>query len=148
MFMLRGFRIDSLQETHPWHVQRIDHATVDVTQAVHKRGADSTKYGGRYLFLYHAPIFGGWKNYSVYEVGKVHTPFHIGWIVRHADTQQLVEAAVQRLPIYDSVIRMLDGSPSYDTYFFAIDRTGHQIQLRRIGQGTLGDGKYLSIRLF
>ena len=149
MIVLRGFRLDSLQETHAWHPYRhIDPKDIDLRMAVAARGTDGTVYKGRYSFLFHAPIFGGWKRYSVYEVAQADVPFHIGWIVDDAHTGKHIETAIQRLPIQDTCIRMLDGPPNYQGYFFAVNAEGLQVPLRVIGHGTLGDGKYRAVRLF
>lgn len=151
MFVLRGFKLDSLQETHAWHVKHLnlnDIKRIDLKLAAMHKGTDATIYHGRYSFLFHAPIFGGWKSYVVFEVDASDTPFHIGWIVRNAETHDFVEAGMQRLPINATRIRMLAGPPSYQTYFFAVNQSGEQIPLRKVGQGRLGDGNYLDVRLF
>ena len=147
MFALRGFRTDSLQETHVWHIQLVGPKDIDRKLTIAGASADNSRYDGHFSFLFHAPIFGGWKNYSVYEVDQQYTPFHIGWIGSNMRTGT-TECAVQRLPIFDTRIRMLDGTPSMQTSFFAVGSTGKQIPLRCVGHGRLGDGQYLSVRLF
>lgn len=148
MLLLRGLTSGPLQETHPWHVQRIDVKDLDLRLAIKSEGNDKTVYNGRYLFLFHAPMLGGWKNYSVYEVNRASVPFHIGWVARDTKTNHLIEASVHRLPVYEERVRMLDGPPSYTTYFFAVDQSGEQIPLHRVGRGMIGDGNHSGIRQF
>ena len=148
MFVLRGFKFDSLQETHPWHAYQINPKDVDFRLAVATHGTDTTWYRGRSAFLFHAPILGGWKQFSVYEVDRANVPFHIGWVMYEGRSGKLIEAAIHKLPIRDTHIRTLDGPPSFHGHFFAVDTNGRQVPLRVTGRGRLGDGKYLSVRLF
>ena len=147
MFVLRGCVLDSLQATHVWHVQPIDPGDIDQKLAVRGENGDRSRFDGRFSFLFHAPILGGWKKFSVYEVDEASAPFHIGWINKNLRTGA-VESAIHKLPITKTRIRMLDGTPSFQTSFFAVDSAGKQIPLRCVGHGKLGDGQYLSIRLF
>ena len=149
MFVLRGLRFDSLQETHVWHVHRIDPKDVDLKLAVLSKGTDKSRFTpSNASFLFHAPIFGGWKNFGVYEVDSKDTPFHIGWAGINTKTGKLEGTAVHLLPIYDNKIRMLDGPQGSRTHFFAFDTMGNQIPLRKIGSGRLDDGTYLNVRIF
>jgi hypothetical protein len=150
MFALRGFRTDSLQETHTWHPYRISVDKLDFKLAVESHGKDKSKFkfGSLTLFLFHAPILGGWRDFSVYEVDQTSTPFHIGWVVYRSSDNKLLNASVQRLPIQANRIRMLDGPTTSWGYFFAVNSKGEQISLKKIGQGRVGDGAYTDIRLF
>lgn len=147
MFVLRGFQLDSLQETHAWHPQAIDAGLVDRSLGVVAEGTDATRYHRNALFLFHAPIFGGWRNFSVYEVGPADVPFRIGWARMLTTTGEVTEAKVQRLLIHDRRVRMLDGPPTYRILFFALNERGEQVRLRKVGSGQVGDRTFAHIRL-
>jgi hypothetical protein len=150
MFMLRGFKSDSLQETHPWHIKNIDARKVDLSLSVLNHGSDRSKYGKRGLlsFLFHAPIFGGWKDFSVYEVDALRKPFYVGWLTYRSSDDKLISAQLNRLKIKYPRIRLLDGNELTWGYYFAIDADGYQLKLRKVGQGKIGDKSYLDVRLF
>ena len=149
MVVLRGFRLDSLQGTHAWNVYKgFDATDIDPALCVVRTGTDKTIFAGRYSFLFHAPVFGGWRNFSVYEVKKGDAPFFIGWIVRGTGKDEVIDVGVQELPLRDDQVRMLDGPPAYTTSFFALNQAGEQIALRAVGHGRIGDGTYLDTRLF
>jgi hypothetical protein len=150
MYVLRGFSMDSLQETHPWHPYRIDYKKVDLKLAVENHGNAKSRYGfdNKKLPFFHAPIFGGWRNFSVYQVDESNAPFYIGWIVYRSSDNQLLDAAVQRLAIFQNQIRMLDGSTYSWGYFFALNKEGTQIPLKKVASGKIGDKTYSTVRLF
>ncbi|MFZ1250454.1 MAG: hypothetical protein WAR37_03370 [Candidatus Microsaccharimonas sp.] len=147
MFILGGFKMASLQETHPWHSWRIFSVEdVDKSKAVVTKGTDSKSYSKHFLFLFHAPLFGGWKNYSVYTPMQSIQHFHIGWIVYKQGV--VIEKGIHKLLIKNGAIRTLDGPLSYETVFFAINENGKQIALRKKDSGQLGDGRFSEFRLF
>ena len=147
MYVLGGFKSDSLQETHPWHSWRdFSENDIDIKESVVTFGTDEKTFSKHFLFLFHAPLFGGWKNYTVYAPTNGTPIFHIGWIV-HENTI-LKEIGISTLPIKNGAIRMLDGPPTYKVNFFAIDKNGNQVALHKVGSGRLGDYKYRGIRLF
>lgn len=150
MFVLGGFNRDSMQETHPWHSYRnFDVRTIDSRLTVAHTGTEVSRLKQHFVFLFHAPLFGGWKNYSVYMPAEARRPFFIGWVIYDTQsTKKLCEIGINKLSIYDASIRMLDGPPNYTGYFFAIDSSGKQIKLERTGSGRLGDNKYPGLRLF
>lgn len=149
MFILRGFRADSLQETHVWHPYEIDARKIDLGMAVKNQGHDPSRFKqGKAKFLFHAPVFGGWKEFSVYAVDETETPFYVGWIVYSALDNELIAAHVHRLPINTDRIRLLDGNSITWGYFFAIDSKGNQIPLKKVGSGKIGDGTYKEVRIF
>src|SRR6185437_16199634 len=86
MFVLRGFMVDSLQATHLWHVQPVDLQVIDQALVIAGENTDHSLFDGHFSFLFHAPVFGGWKDFSVYEADEVSTPFHIGWISKNLRT--------------------------------------------------------------
>lgn len=147
MFVLGGFKADSMQETHPWHVFRdfkLD--DVDRSMSVSFKGTEKQGFSRRFLFLFHAPLFGGWKNYIVLESVNYDGVFHVGWIVY--DQGVLQDYGINKLPIVNGAIRMLEGPPNYNGCFFGVGSDGSQIPLKKAGNGRLGDKKYLHIRLF
>lgn len=147
MYILGGFKRDSIQETHPWHVWReFSEKSINSQDAVTINGTDSRTFRRHFLFLFHAPIFGGWKNYSVYSLFDTSRVFHIGWIVYENGT--LKEKGVNKLPIKNGSIKMLDGPPASMITFFGVDIDGKQVKIHKTGNGRLGDGKYRHIRLF
>ena len=53
MFVLGGFRRDSMQETHPWHCQRdIDPSLIDPALTVTTNGETDELLPGRFSFLF------------------------------------------------------------------------------------------------
>lgn len=149
MFVLGGFRRDSMQETHPWHVFRgFEAGDINRELAVASRGDDTDGFQRHLLFLFHAPIFGGWKNYSVLAPKEPVSEFRIGWLVYHAETGELIEKGVNKLPVTNGAIRLLNGPPYYSSHFFAVDAEGKQVAMQKTGQGRLGDGKNPGVRLF
>lgn len=147
MFLLGGFKTDSLQETHPWHIWKgFSEADVQLDQGVTVVGSDSNTFSRRYGFLFHAPVIGGWKNYTV--LSPIHDSgiFHIGWL--GYKSEKLIGFGMSRLPIKNGAIRVLDGPPGYKTIFIAVDENGRQITLKKVGSGKLGDNKFKEARLF
>ncbi len=148
MFILGGFKSDSVQQTHAWHSFRdFDLKDVDLDQAVPHAGTDNRSFKRHFLFLFHAPIFGGWKNYIVLAPKQPIDTFFIGWIIYDKSTNKLLEKGIHKLPIKNR-IRMLSGPPNYKGYFFAVDKNGNQIEIKQAGSGILGDHKYPGTRLF
>ena len=147
MYILGGFKLDSIQETHPWHSWRkFSEEEINIEDSVTITGTDNRTFRKHFLFLFHAPLFGGWKNYSVYSPVKSGVVFHIGWIVYENGSQ--IEAGINKLLIKNGSIRMLDGPPNYRVSFFGVDKDGSQIKIYKTGSGRLGDHKYPGIRLF
>jgi hypothetical protein len=150
MFVLRGYKTDSLQETHKWHVYNIDPKRIDLSLAVENHGKDKSKYSieNKASFLFHAPILGGFRDFSVYEVNQRDAPFYVGWIVYRSSDNELLKAQVQKLPIKSSQIRLLDGTSKSWGYFFALNKDGNQIIIKKIGAGSIGDKSYTNVKLF
>jgi hypothetical protein len=149
MYFLGGFKSDAVQETHPWHSFRgfnIDE--VDRTLAIENTGTESTSFKQHFLFLFHAPIFGGWKQYVTFAPEVPVASFNIGWIVYDTHTKKLLDRGINTLPVTNGMIRVLSGPPNFTGYFFAVDANGEQIKLKEVGRGTLGDKQFPGIRLF
>ena len=144
MFTLGGFKSDSIQETHPWHVQNIDPELIDPELSTTIKGNSQEKLTTHKLFLFHVPALNGWKHYTLLESEK--DEFHIGWISRVQG--KLAQAAVHRLRIENGQIRMLNGPKDSETELFAVDTNGKQINVAAVGSGVLGDNQFPNIRLF
>ena len=148
MFVLGGFKKDSVQETHPWHCFRgFSPDDIDQSLAVPHQGTDNSTFKRHFLFLFHAPILGGWKNYVVLQPKQPTTPFYIGWVTYHKDTKAPLDIGINKLPIVDRAVRLLSGPPHYAGYFFAIDDKGRQIALEKVATGRLGDNAHPGLRL-
>lgn len=141
MYVLGRGRMDSVQETHPWHVQHIDPNLVDDEMSVVILG-DKEALSDRFGPLHH--MFGGWKHYVTLEAEP---PFHIGWIFKKDSQPVPSQSAINRLQIEDKNVRMLAGPEGTRTQFFAVGPNGEQIGLRKIGQGVLGDNQFPGTRL-
>ena len=141
MFALGKFKSDSIQETHPWHIQNVAPANIEPALSVVVVG-DKEAVSNRFGPLFH--MFGGWKHYIVLEAKP---PFHIGWVHMKAGQETPAQSAVNRLRIDDVAVRMLAGPEDTETTFFALNPDGEQIKLRKIGRGVLGDNQFPETRL-
>lgn len=149
MSVLGGFKSDAIQETHPWHSFRaFNPHDIDRTLSVANTGTETTSFKRHFAFLFHAPIFGGWKQYVALAPIEPVAPFYIGWLVYDTKTKKLLENGINKLPIYNGGIRVLSGPPNYSGFFFAIDANGTQIALKEVGRGVLGDKQFKGFRLF
>jgi len=149
MFLVGGFKADSIQETHPWHIQKLNHQLIDAEKASPIfRGNDKSVFKKHAIFLFHMPILGGWRDYSIYEIDEnAPTPFNVGWIEISPEHPN-PSVFVNKLPIYERKIRLLDGSSLYQMAVFAVSKDGRQIPVTRVGGGKLGENKDSDIRLF
>lgn len=151
MWVLAGGQADGRQETHIWHRQDIDAGAVDAAQAVLVDGDDRSWVRTNRIVpfpFFHAPVFGGWRNYVVLEVQTLAPVWHVGWVHRRVPMSARPIAAIHRLPIRDRRVRMLRQPEGFQTDFFAVDPHGRQLPLVLVGQGRLGQGQYLDVRLF
>lgn len=151
MFVLGGFEFDSVQETHRWHGQRINSNDVDERFSVFLDGDDTSpvKTNALYPFpTFHAPIFGGWRNYTVLQVQSAEPYWNVGWIHRHCPPSSRPRSHVQRLRIFTPQIRVLTQAVGFRTQYFALNSAGEQIPLGAVGKGVLGDRKFPNVRLF
>ena len=141
MTALGRFKTDSVQETHPWHIQNVDHELIDSALGMEASGQKET-ISGRLGPIFH--MFGGWKNYVLLEAEP---PFHIGWIYRQSNKKEVAQSAINRLLLTEPQVRMLAGPKGSKTLFFATKPDGQQIQLQKTGQGVLGDKQFPGTRL-
>lgn len=145
MLFLGGFQKDSIQETHPWHLwRRFKINDIDQNKTLPFTG-QGEKLKSHFLFLFHAPIFGGWKKYIVLQPTNYSGKYRVGWVVYRNGKQK--EASIHKLLINNSPARLLSGSEKYSGYFFAIDASGRQIELEIAGKGVLGDNNFPGTRL-
>lgn len=150
MMLLAGAISESPQETHFWHTIEIDPDLIDSSISCRIRGNDSSRHGNQILPfpLFHAPIFGGWKRYSILQVMNACDTWHIGWKIIESSKIDRKRCCLHRLPIRDKTIKMLTMPIGTDTLFFATNKHGMQIPVKEVAHGTLGDGKHPTIRLF
>lgn len=149
MLILGGFKTDSIQETHPWHSFRdFDPKDINTDLSVLSAGTDSKMLKRHFLFLFHAPLLGGWRDYLVIAPVEPMATLHVGWIVRNTQTNALIEHGIQKLPVTNGAIRVLTGPPINTVHFFIVDKNGTQVAAQTVGEGTLGDHRFPAIRLF
>ncbi len=150
MWILGGGRNDSLQETHFWHCQRIDGTKIDSKKSVYVDGRDGSKFSNNILPFpfFHAPLLGGWKCYSVFEICSDTQVWYVGWINIKVPSGFRKKCCIHKLGISDRRIKMLTFPNGCVTQFFAIDENGFQICLSEVGSGVLGDCAYPGVRLF
>ena len=139
MYVLGGFKADSIQHTHPWHMQAVNSPLINLDLATPPaKGDDNSRFSKSDSFLFHVPILGGWKEYSIYECSTQNNgPFYIGFMQKNAD-DSVEKSFIIKTPIYGDRVRMLNGSPIYTTIFFAVDKNGKQLPIKKVGKGTLG----------
>ena len=143
VYTLGGFKSDSIQETHPWHIQDIAPELIDPGLSVTIEGNKEETMNSHRLFLFHAPIFGGWKHYTLLESAE--DEFHIGWVARARG--KLAQAAIHRLKLSNGQVRMLNGPEGSETEYFAVNQDGIQLGLQIGGHGILGDNQFPDTRL-
>lgn len=138
------------QETHTWHCHGIDADAVDespdMVYVVPNATDEFLKNRSQSIFheiLSHLPgTKYGWKHYSVLEIDETakaqDETMHIGWIGRKRETNEVVKAQIQRLPLDTPHVRMLNGSANEEATFFATTNSGIQLPVRCIGRSMLG----------
>ncbi len=133
MWILGGFNFP-VQETHAWHVKK--HNWGKQKGLVVKEVDKKALFGHEAPFgLFHMPIFGGLTKYVVIEASGHNNYWQIGW-----------EENLHSLPIKQKRIAMLVGKRGFVAY--GLGDTGQKLNLKIVGFGELGDGKYNEIRLF
>jgi len=140
------------QESHAWHAQKIsetDIDTLDLSKCVQVEGYDSSYIKNGAGPLFHIPLIGGWENYVVLEAETNSKAWHVGWVVRDAETLEVLRSEIHKLPLFENKVRLLVGTKERITTFFAVDEEGVQMLLRILGKGKMGDGSnYGKVRLF
>lgn len=135
MFLIAGTFKERPQQTHKWNIRRLKANQVESLESdlfLKIQGADSfiKKHWG---ILFHFPILGGWKHYvTLRPVQEPKDGWHIGW-------NDEVSAILLKSPV--RVLRGPDGQT-----FFALTKSGRQIELMQVGEGKIGnnnpDSKY------
>ncbi len=146
--VLGKLNADSIQETHSWHLQQINPNLVNRKMALRMPSDDKSIHQKYRLFLFHAPLLGGWTKYTVYEVGpEIKLPFYVGWTEYNSDGS-VEKTIVHKLPIYKREIRLLNGTPFFHVEAFALSSDGVQVSIKSSDKGVLGENKDSDIRLF
>lgn len=72
MYLFSGTLIDSPQSTHRWNSQKLKENELDFLDhrlvVLSKGEANAMKE--RFVFLYHIPILGGWRDYLVLNINN------------------------------------------------------------------------------
>lgn len=135
MHALSGTLSETPQRTHRWNVYHVSkevsrHLPESLLTTVPRSNQAKKAYFLGFPLL-HAPLFGGWREYAVFQpTDTVTNPWFVGWIASNG-------AGVSRIPLRGSV-RLLCGP--YQAKFFGIDSiTGSVIPLSHRGEGRIGD---------
>jgi hypothetical protein len=137
-----------LMETHPWHMQNIHYDLIPKSIGKNMVGNDPSPYDFNSFGLFHIPIFGGWKNYTVFEAKDFDKYWRIGWKIDFYDSKKIRVCQVQRLKIYDSQVALLTGIDDSKKLIFGINDKNEPMELEIVGKGILGDGRFPRVRLF
>ena len=129
MYLVSG-TLEEPNRTHFWNNRQLntrESGLLKLGHMVHCQGilGETTVWP-----LFHMPIFGGWRNYVVIEPEDYPGKWYIVWKLFDG-------AGISILPVTGK-IRVLIGPG--DVLFASFARDGHQILLREIGRGRVGDG--------
>lgn len=141
MLAISGFVFEDMQHTHAWHVLRVRISRNMSSGCVKVSGNDPSRVTSKGLGLFHCPHLGGWTRYVVLAAMEPNNHWHIGWISQ-TEKRDSQDAEIHRLPLTSRTVRMLRGPKGTHTTFFAIDDYGTSIPLRKVGEGSLGDGHF------
>lgn len=130
MYLLSGTFKERPQRTHHWNCIGLKQSNVDHLNPIEMFFCDGVKASPRRIFFFHMPIFGGWKKYVVLRPKEMEN-WHIGWIT---DDKKII--GVSKIILSGSV-RMLVGNKNVQ--FFGVNELGEQIEINKIGEGTIGD---------
>ncbi len=147
MWALAGFKMESPQESHKWHIQKINNIKITDNKSVAVIGDDKSRFDNKTLLI-HIPVLGGWKNYVVLKAENYKNYWFVGWKVKFLNENRQDYCEVQKLRIHSQYIKVLKGISDSQKIFFGVDSEGKPIKLKNVGEGTLGDGKYKNVRLF
>lgn len=148
MWILSGCKKDSVQETHPWHIQTFPCEDIPDNAGIEVAGEDRSPFTHFSYGLNHMPLFGGWEKQVVFETQEYRDYWYIGWKVFFKDKHKKPLCQIQKLKIYAPSIKVLVGINDSKKIFFGLNKNGEVMQLKRIGNGVLGDKKYQNTRLF
>lgn len=127
---------ESLQRTHFWNNQKLseEHGNlVDESLGVKFTGDPSAEerwFTGGFFPIFHIPTLGGWKNFIVLEPEHdLEITWFPGWKAEDV-------TGISQIKVVGRV-KLLLGPGKVN--FFGVDRFGHQVPLKKVGYGTLGD---------
>lgn len=143
MFVLGGFKKDSLQWSHRWNIQKhVDPKLFDERISLNIPGSIESKYyAGLEYLRFHMPLFGGWQDYVIIKPeDESIKDWQICWKGNYHHKSFQKSQFKLTTPV-----KMLKG-PN-DTDFYAFDSTGKQIALIKTDEGRLGDGRYSDLPL-
>jgi len=133
MWVLGGFAFP-VQETHPWHVRKWNWKYNNGLAI--KETDKKARFGHNDpLGLFHMPIIGGLSKYVVIETKGFDKYWNVGW-----------ERFIHKLPIKQNRIMLLVGKKGLIAY--GLGDNGNNLKLKIVGYGTLGDSKFVGLRLF
>lgn len=143
MFVAGGLKRDSIIWTHRWNLQK--HVNPDLFEKTpelriegHK---DSKLYHGLRYLQFHIPVLGGWKNYYIIKPKNNDIKnWKIAWknCVGHRSFQMSKFK-------FNGPVKMLYGP--YPVILYGFDKDDNQIELEKIHEGKLGDGKFRNVPL-
>ncbi len=143
MYFLQWNICESPQRTHFWNNCKLssddvkDFISISVVTEMGDPKAIPRWFGP--IPIFHMPIFGGWKSFTVLEpVNEVTGEWYVGWIASDV-------AGISQIPLKNKV-RLLTSPGS--AQFFGIDKDGNHIELCIIGHGQIGEaGEYAKVPL-
>ncbi|MBI2032363.1 MAG: hypothetical protein HYV38_01910 [Candidatus Levybacteria bacterium] len=110
-------------------------------------GDDPSRYSAKGFPFFHIPMLGGWKNYVIIEAKDFGKYWNVGWIVKFKNSKEVVYQ-IQALRIHSPFVKLLTGINDSEKLFFAIGEDGSFVDIRMMDRGSLGDGRYKTVRLF
>jgi len=144
MGLLNKCRWERPQETHPWHyVAWLGNPnSVLAVQISGLQIADSSDLVAWWDPRIHMPFLGSvWEHYIVLQPTDYADDWHLGYYTLNG------QPVVHRLALKrGESVRTLVFKGAIT--FFATDKFGAQIALKKIGEGRLGDQKFASVRQF
>ena len=142
MYLVSGTLRESPQWTHHWNIMNFGPATFPTLNDDMTVTTDPIPEAlpGRTLVRFHIPIFGGWRDYVVFEPCE-NRAWYLGWTIGPS-----AGGGASRI-LLSGPVRALRGPGSM--CFFGIDAdTREQIPIKLIGKGRIGDlGEFSKVKL-
>lgn len=134
MYLLQGTIWERPQRTHFWNNTKLspdELALLDESKMVTCDG-DATARSPRFLGtpLFHAPVFGGWRQFAVIRPVNPNALWYPGWCAPG-------HAAGYSNILMQGPVRMLIGPMK--TNFFGLSDIGSQETVQRLAVGKIGD---------
>ena len=137
MYLVSGTFREKPQETHLWNLKKINSEKL-TGGFISFDGL--TNFSPRRGILFHIPIVSGWgwKKYVVLSPADKTDGWFVGWISNGR--------AEISLKFIHGPVRMLLGPDQ--VRFFGLNHLGHQIAIKQIGDGVIGQGgPYAKVKL-